>query len=195
MRALGYVVSERKITLNYAFLTKLRYGEGIPDESLPVLYVGWEKVKNENLPYKSIIDKQLSDNTFWTFSRSEDRSQFEIDLKKFSEYCINNASSKVIYHYMNPFDMRYTQFKYLVSIVNDGEEPVYVSSDGMVYIPHNGMSLGISFIILDYCGINKVKAYHWLKSRRRIITDKDVSEERRLLQDKKYAIPFAMWSV
>ena len=193
MRILGYVISERKLTLEYGFLQQVKSVEEVK-EGMPMLHVGWKKAK-EHPGYKSIIDNRLSDNEFWAFSRSENRSKFEQELKKFAEFCINNAASNVKYRYVNVIDMNMDKLKALISIIKQGTDAVYVSGDGMAYIPYKTWSLGVSFTILEYCGIKKRKAYDWLLSNRAVMTDKELSEEKRFLGNKKYAIPFVMWSV
>lgn len=193
MRVLGYVISERKLTLEYAFLKQVKSAEEAKN-GMPILYVGWSKIK-EHPGYKSIIENRLSDNEFWSFSRSENRSKFEQELKKFATYCINNAVSNVKYKYVNVIMLGVDKLKKLISIIKSGDNIVYVSGEGMAYIPYKEWSLGISFTILEYCGIEKHKAYNWLLANRVVFTDKELGDEKRFLGDRKYAIPFVAWSV
>lgn len=192
MRTLGYIVSERKLTFEYGFIQQIKSADEAKP-GFPVLYVGWEKMKKDP-SYKSILDWQLSDDKFWTFSRSENRSRFEKDLKRFSEYCVTRIASKVKYKYVNVFTIGYSRLKSLVEIINGNcNETVYVSGDAMAYIPYGEYTLGISFEILSYCGIGKRKAFDWLSKRRPVLTDRDTVQERKVLNDMKYAIPHVYW--
>ena len=72
---IGYVVSDKKI--NGLDVSVAQVDEDMKADPLrPILIVGWEKAKHNEL-YKSILDKQLSENLFWTFSKAERRSEYE----------------------------------------------------------------------------------------------------------------------
>ena len=85
---LGYIVTDRKINGISDFIEQVK-DISLADGMKPILVVGWKKAREMD-GYVSILDKKLSDNVFWTFSKTEDRSKLEEDLKWFNEYIINN---------------------------------------------------------------------------------------------------------
>ena len=186
---LGYVISDRKIKLDNAVLGQM---DSEQEVDVPCILVGWAKAKTHPAD-KNILERKLSDKLYWTFSRQEDRSRFEDDLRKFEKMCIDRAVKSIPYKYVNILMLGYTALKKLVTIINEEEGCVYLS-EGMAYLPHNGVILGISLVVLSYCGVSKRKAYTWLKSRRCIILDKDVMQEKRMLGERKYAIPYVRWT-
>ena len=186
---LGYIISERKIKLDNAVLGQIDSEDGA---DAPCMLIGWAKAK-AHPAYKNILERRLSENLYWTFSRQEDRSRFEDDLRKFEKMCIDRAVKSIPYRYVNILILGYSALKKLVTIINEETDCVYLS-EGMAYLPHNGVILGISLSVLAYCGVSKKKAYTWLKSRRCIILDKDVMQEKRMLGQRKYAIPYVRWT-
>ena len=79
------------------------------DESKPTLIVGWEYVKQNYLDH-NILDKKISNNLFWAFSKDEDEKKFFKDTKLFVENCLLDWLPKdfVIYDYF--FDGNITDF-------------------------------------------------------------------------------------
>ena len=54
------------------------------EPELPTLIIGWEFVKviyGDNKP--SILEKQISENVYWTFTKKERRVDYEEDIKKY----------------------------------------------------------------------------------------------------------------
>lgn len=54
------------------------------ETTYPTLIVGWENTK-ELYPNASILNKEIKENLYWTFSPHEKRGIFETDLKSFIE--------------------------------------------------------------------------------------------------------------
>ncbi|MBO6255004.1 MAG: hypothetical protein J6O49_15390, partial [Bacteroidaceae bacterium] len=55
------------------------------DPTKPILVVGWDNARLHR-GYRSILERELAPGVFWTFKKSESRSEFEQDLKKFYRY-------------------------------------------------------------------------------------------------------------
>jgi hypothetical protein len=84
---LGYIVTDRKLTNIDGFVEQVN-DISLADPTKPILIVGWKKAKQDPR-YESILDKQLDENVFWTFSKTESRSDFEDDLKNFYNIIIS----------------------------------------------------------------------------------------------------------
>ena len=163
------------------------------DSTKPILIVGWKKAK-EDPRYTSILDKQLDDKVYWTFNKSESRSDFEDDLKNFYNIIYNNILNNISYYYINIFKLKYSIIKKIYNIINSKENKNIYISNGMVYIPHKGNIFGISLNILEYCGIKTKKILDRIISNpsNRVIEDDDkfIFKLTKRLGNKKYAIPY-----
>ena len=112
MRKIGYIVTDRKMKGIDPSVIQVNNLSEVSDPSLPILIVGWKNAsKHDN--YKSIIEKQLDDKVFWTFSKTENRSIFESDLLIYYNYIYNNILNNINYYYINIFKLKYNSIKKL----------------------------------------------------------------------------------
>ena len=88
MKTLGYIVTDRKLKNIDGFVEQVN-DISLADSTKPILVVGWKNAKNCD-GYTSILEKQLGNNIYWTFSKSESRSDFEEDLQMFYNIIYNN---------------------------------------------------------------------------------------------------------
>lgn len=189
---LGYIVTDRKLNGINGFVEQVNSIEQA-DSAKPILIVGWKNAKKYE-GYTSILNKQLSDNVYWTFSKSESRSEQEEDLKKFYKLIINNILNNINYYYINLFKLKYNKLKKLINIVNSSDRKNIYISNSFVYIPYRGDILGISLKMLEYCGINSKKVIEKIKNNRNNIIIEDnnsrILKLSRELGNKKYALPY-----
>ena len=114
---IGYIITDKKMN-GINILVGQVNDISLADPSKPILIVGWNKAK-ENEKYSSILDKQLDDNLFWTFSKSENRSDFEDDLVKFYLLCYNRVIERTRYYYINLLSIPRIKFIELCRIISD----------------------------------------------------------------------------
>ena len=100
----------------------------------------------------------LDENVYWTFSKSESRSDFEEDLQKFYNIIYNNILNNINYYYIDIFKLKYNKLKKLYNILSSREKKNIYISNNMVYIPYEGSVLGLSLAVLEYCGIRQRKS-------------------------------------
>jgi hypothetical protein len=189
---LGYIVTDRKLTNIDGFVEQVN-DISLADSTKPILIVGWKKAKLDPR-YESILEKQLDENVFWTFSKSESRSDFEDDLKIFYNIIYNNILNKINYYYINIFKLKYNNIKKLYNIILNYKEikNIYLNNN-ILYIPHDGGILGLSLNELEYCGIPAKKVLDRIKSKGiNIIEDnkKFIFKLSKQLGNKKYALPY-----
>jgi hypothetical protein len=192
MKTLGYIVTDRKLKDIDGFVEQVN-DISLADSTKPILIVGWKNAKNCD-GYTSILEKQLGNNIYWTFSKSESRSDFEEDLQMFYNIIYNNILNNINYYYINIFKLKYSIIKKLYSILFSKENKNIYISNGMMYIPHKGNVFGLSLNILEYCGIKTRKILDRIISspNNKIIEDNDkfVFKLTKRLGNKKYAIPY-----
>lgn len=189
---LGYIVTDRKLKNIDGFVEQV--GDiSLADPTKPILIVGWKKAK-EDKRYSTILDKQLDENVFWTFSKTESRSDFEDDLENFYSIIYNNILNNINYYYINIFKLKYNNIKKLYNIILNKEKikNIYLSKE-LLYIPHEGKVLGLSLSVLEYCGIPMKKILDRIKSNGINIIEDDrkfIFKLSKQFGNKKYAIPY-----
>lgn len=193
MKILGYIVTEHKMKGIESFVEQVNSIE-LADSTKPILLISWKNAK-KHPKYTNILDRKLDSNLFWTFSKSENRSDFERDLEKFYTYIFTKISETVTYYYVNILKLRYTKIKKLYNIINSNIDKNIYINNRMVYIPfQNDKILGLSLQILSYCGIkqSKVLSRIFKNSHNKQVdsTDRTTIKLERKLEDKKYVIPF-----
>ena len=192
MKKIGYIVTDKKLTKIDGFVEQVN-DISLADSTKPILVVGWKNAKKYS-GYKSILDKTLGDNVYWTFSKSESRSDFEQDLRKFYDIMYNNILKDIKYIYIDICRLKYNKIKKLYDIIYSKDiKNIYISNN-LVYIPYNGNVLGISLDVFEYCGIKKDKVINKIKSNpSNIIFEDDnkiVFKIVKQLGNKKYALPY-----
>ena len=189
---LGYIVTDKKLKGIDGFVEQVD-DISLADATKPILIVGWKKAK-EHPKYSSVLEKQLDDNLYWTFGKSESRADFEEDLKVFYNIIYNNILNNINYYYINIYKLKYSNIKKLYNIILTSSEVknIYLSNS-LLYIPYEGKILGLSLSILEYCGIPTDKVLNKIKSKGiNIIEDngKFIFKLSKQLANKKYAIPY-----
>ena len=196
MAKLGYIISDNVINEKNGFVG---YVNDISeaDPTKPILYIGYKNAKKVE-GYKNILDKKIKDNIFWTFKKTESRSDYEIDLENFYKYIINNILDNINYYYINIIYIKYNKLKKLYNILFNYREQKYIYiSKNMIYFQYENNTYGISLSLLEYMGISTEKILQRIKSNKsnNIIYDKTEKVHKILKEvgyDNKYSIPYLM---
>ena len=190
----GYIYSDKKIK------DKRDYIEYINDlseydASKPLLIIGIENARNFSDKF-SILNRKLDDNIFWTFSKTENREEYEKDINRFYDYTISNILSNVKYFYVNFIKLKYNKIKRFLNMMYDNCNKTIYINNKMAYIKYNEDIFGISFDVLEYCGIQRKKVVDKIIKSRKF---KIIFENWEMLNDlkEKYSsntsdIPFLM---
>lgn len=160
---LGRIISKSKKieTLDFVDIT----GDvSAIDGSLPTLIIG--KSFTESIYGKEmvkILDKKISENVWWTYSKTEKRSAFEDDLKKFNEMLVKSIKSGIEYYTMDIFMSSFKSFRKFVEYVEHGpKKSVYIMDDN-VYFYHGTKVIGLSLTETDYYGISRSRIINSIK--------------------------------
>lgn len=190
MKTLGYIISEKKIKGLEPFVKQIQREEDAK-EAFPILIVGWDIAKAHK-GYKSVIDRKIDDNVYWTFKKTESRVDFEKDLSAFYKVLINNFIGEIDYKYLSYRNITESRLKKMFQYVNSNDcKCIYLSND-MLYVPFNKSVIGVSLRVCEYCGISKEKMLSFVKNTSRIISDKDVEDKSVLkwFQNNRYAMSY-----
>lgn len=192
MKPLGYIITDRKMNNIEGFVEQVK-NISDADTTKPILIVGWDAAKSHP-EYKSILERELSPGVFWTFKKSESRSDFEQDLRNFYVYIYDNILNNIEYRYVNILRLGYNKLKKLYYIFNSKERKNIYISDNLLYTMYEGKVLGVSLDVLEYCGIRRNKVLSLLSSNpNNKIYDNSSRWMIRLckrLGNKKYAVPY-----
>ena len=197
MEKLGYIVSRTKISDLKGFVEQVN-DISLTDLAKPILIVGYKeakKIASEEGKEFDILNKSLDNNLFWTFKKTESKSDFEKDIIKFYNYIINNIIYNINYYYINIYKLKYSKIKKLYNIINSNTKRYIYINSGMIYFLYeNKTILGLSLKMLKYAGIKPDKIISKIKSNTsNIIYDDDFPLARELKKEigsKKYALPY-----
>lgn len=196
MGKLGYIISDNVIREKNSFVGYVK-DISEADPTKPILYIGYKNAKKVE-GYKNILDKKIKDNIFWTFKKTESRSDYEIDLENFYKYIINNILDNINYYYINIIYIKYNKLKKLYNILFNYREQKYIYiSKNMIYFLYENNTYGISLSLLEYMGISTEKILQRIKSNKsnNIVYDKTEKVHKILKEvgyDNKYSIPYLM---
>ena len=90
MEIIGYIVTKNKVNNILPCIKIVSSFSGIEDKTKPILIIGLEEAKKHASSF-SILQKQISDNIFWTFGKREKRTDYEKDIESFQEYVLKSV--------------------------------------------------------------------------------------------------------
>lgn len=144
------------------------------DDKIPTLIIGKDIAEElygkENI---KVLNKQINDYTYWTFSKSERRVEFEKDLEKFNMMLFNKLSKSIKYHFFDVITAPLSSIKSFISFLkNDAPKTCYITKQH-IYISHKKWVFGVSLDTLIYLGISKDKIINKIKQIKsiRLITE------------------------
>jgi hypothetical protein len=147
------------------------------DSNIPTLIIGWKNVENMcNETEKSILNKKIKENLFWTFSYDENTQDFNEDIESFIDKLYDDLIKDIKYIFIDPvIDKLYDETD-LINYINISInlDNIYITED-FIYIYDEQKKI-ISGIDINYCkffkfDIEKIIAYINLESRQTLIED------------------------
>lgn len=192
MRKLGYIIANTKIRGVDDYIEVTTDPSYFSSEK-PSLIVGLDLAKT-NIKNFSILNKNPEKNKFWTFAKTEKRTDYERDLAKFYKYVLTNLINRVRYYYIDLTKINKIKIKSLLSILNNDTVKYIYFYKEMLYLYHEDYILGISLQMLRYMGFNvdkHIKKILKNKANRVFFNDKDINLSiKQYAKNKKYLIPF-----
>lgn len=163
--------------------------------TMPTLIVGKKLAQHicgcENI---HLLDRKISDNLYWTFAKTEQRSEYEKDLKEFNSKILESLLRKITYKNLNIFTEPMSVIKRFVAFMNGKSQKIIYASYNMLYVYCHGTVYGASISDLQYVGITRSKVFKKLRENRNntIITDDKFidSSVKRFAQNHKMFVPY-----
>lgn len=131
------------------------------DNDLPTMIIGLENAKKYIEGFSIFKKKYWNNMLWWTFSKTEKRSDYDKDIQKFYEICINNIINNIKYYNININELTYSKIKKLIKYIkNNNKKIYYIDNNKFVFIYDIEKTKNIYGISLNTCafyGINKEK--------------------------------------
>ena len=97
---------------------KLNYLNVVSDISevnngYPILIVGYDELKGK---YElDFVNRKLSENLFWTLTKTEDRTMYSRDLYDFVMHCEKEYFNEFKYYHINPYKIKVKTLKKFIN--------------------------------------------------------------------------------
>ena len=191
-RTLGYIITNNKINNRRKYISVVGETEEV-DGNLPKLYIGYKNAK-KHIPNFNIFMKKYPNNVFWTFSETEKREEFEIDVENFNNFIITDITKNIKYKYCNILLLSREEIKNIISVLNSKKRKYLYFENNMLYLWYKNEIIGISLLIAEYIGYNPNKIIEKIKRNKFniFLTEEDnfVWKIKRETNCDRYLIPF-----
>lgn len=147
------------------------------NENELTLLVGVDLVKKYFPDFKlKFLDRRISDNVYWTFSKFEKRNVYEEDLENFYNMVYDRIPKDIRYFPVSLLSNGYNYYKRFLNYLSNGSPKVILVLNKEIYIYNNRTILGVSVDELDYVGISKGRVLDKLRtfSNVRIVENLDI---------------------
>jgi hypothetical protein len=180
MKIIGNIVSDRIITHDDRIKTVGSIDEII--DGLPTLIIGWEKVKSIN-PEVDILEKHINLDLFWTYALTEKRSEHDVDIQLFIQYCYDNLVEDIEYIFIDPIQFKLNTIKKTIKKIRSFENPICYHNDRVIYIYGEDIIFGIDLLLCDtFFSIRPEK----IKRKIETLTNSLLLDENILIEYKDY---------
>ena len=119
MRVLGIIYTNSKNFKTLSGVIVKPISEFDENIDLPSLILGKNnaiEIFGEN--NVKVLNKTLTENVSWTYSKMEKRNEFEKDLEFFYKKVFNNLNKSIKYRSISMYTITYNQVKALINYIN-----------------------------------------------------------------------------
>ena len=192
---LGRIITKSKNIETSCFIDVTNNKELAKNPEIPTLVIGKKNIEGiVGTDKVHFLDKNVGTNLYWTFAKTEQRNEFEKDLKAFKDMLLKKLVNNIEYKYLNIFTEKLTIIKRFIKFIKGNTQKVIYLSNHMIYVYCKNTIYGISLDDLQYIGIKRTKIINELKSNdnNTIITNdyfltKDV---KRYINGSKMLVPY-----
>lgn len=166
---LGRIVSDTEIDLGERFqcFTELP-SDGV---DVPVIYIGMDKtgrILEDRGVDINLIDRRISDNEFWTFTKKEHRTYHATDLIDFRSYCYDLVIREVKYEFIDPLLMTEDAHDKLFAKIKNSEHLISINVGDMVFLFNGDITYGMNILFYQFMGVDRER---FLNRVKKISTD------------------------
>ena len=132
------------------------------DLTIPTLIIGWAMVK-EIYPNADILNKQISETVYWTYSNREKRQEYEPDLAKFIKNAFSRLETSIKYTFFNVLTNPLSRNKCLLKYINSPITKIVYITDKHIFIYDGKQVTGVSLSDLEFYGFERERIIDILK--------------------------------
>ena len=163
---LGRIITDSPNITTYFYIDKTKDTSCI-DNSIPTLIVG--KKLAESIYGKDkihILDRKIDKNIYWTYSRTEKRSECERDVVDFNNRITYTILRKLKYSFLSVYTSQLYLLKRLIKFVRyDKTYKIFLVTSNHVYMyAQSDVIVGISLRELELKSISTDKIINLIKS-------------------------------
>lgn len=163
MKIIGNIVSDKIIDFDPRIKTVGSINEIV--DGLPTLIIGLNKAKDLFPNRIDILNKKIDNNNFWTFSFIEKRSEYEVDIDIFIQYCYENMVSDIEYIFIDPVQYKLSSIKKIINKIKSSEHHIPFIYHNHIYLYVDNIIFGIDLILLEtFFNISKDSIKNKIKS-------------------------------
>ena len=192
---LGRIITKSKNVDTIDFVDVTNDKSLIDNCTIPTLIIGKKNIEElvgkENVHF---LDKKVSDNLYWTFGKTENRNEYERDLKTFNNMLLKKLVSNIQYKYLNIFTEPLGLIKRFISFMNSKSDKVVYFSNNMIYVYCQNTVYGVSITDLTYIGVKRDKLFRRIRKNPHnfvITNDYFISKDlKRYINNSKILVPY-----
>ena len=162
------------------------------EDQVPTLIIGWNNVK-KFYPDVNILNKKISDNLFWTFSKREKRSEYEKDVFLFYKYVFYCVNKSIKYVYFDILTSSLSKIKSFIKLIKSDDINIAYLNNDILYFLYKKNIIGVSLKETRYLNIDDSKIIKFLKNNNIKIIDECTflnSDTFNFIKDNNIIIPY-----
>lgn len=173
---------------------------GEVDSSLPTLIVGIEEAKPHFENFSHSKRYNANKTFFWTYKKTESRSDFIKDVEQFTNHCVENSVKNIRYEYVDITTYSYTRLKKFINFIDSDTKKTFFFTKNnnfvFFYAEKTNYVFGLSLNLLEYFGIKKEKVVTRILKNHKNLIFKEYNKKNgkilSLLHDSEYLAPFLL---
>ena len=191
---IGRIYTNIKSFKTLQFINLYGIDEYIKDNNIPTLLIGKKELTDRGYEL-SVLNRQIDNNLFWTYTKMEKRNIHEQDIAEFYKLVFKKLYRDIRYTNMSIYTMKYSIFKGMVNILLDNNiyKCIYIRNNH-VYVYYNNKVTGFSLDEIKYVGIDITKVMNILTNSKNsdIITTNNFikNEVKEYLNNRDYLTPY-----
>ena len=191
---LGKIYTNIKSFKALQFINLYKIDEYIKNNDIPTLLIGKKELVEKGFTL-SVLNRQIDNNLYWTYTKMEKRNIHETDVNSFYEIVFKKLYRDIKHTNISIYTMKYSILKNIINILNDENlyKCIYIKKNH-IYIYYNSNIIGFSLDEVKYVGIDITKVINILTNSKNsdIITTNNFikNEVKEYLNNKDYLTPY-----
>ena len=191
---LGRIYTNIKTFKSLQFIELHNIDEYVKDNNIPTLLIG--KKELIAMGYElSVLNRQIDNNLYWTYTKMEKRNIHETDINSFYEIVFKKIYRDIKHTNISIYTMKYSILKNIINILSAENlyKCIYIKKNNK-YIYYDNNIVSFSLDEIKYIGIDITKVMLLLTKSKNseIITDDNFikNEVKPYLKNKEYLTPY-----